>query len=222
MNYLTAQLFTVMRKFILFCLTLCVTLVTQAQEAPYSKYLNFSKKEFKEMGFKYNEDNNTWSLRKTNGWNTAFNILAVIADAKEEVRPDLNDYSIVVQMGREDKAAYIKVVYYNDETYHKLLTFMKDNGNNLVETSSGKLTKYQAYYGDYAIELNIEQHIISRTSARTSDPKTVKNVDESYNEYLYIIRTDVEPWSKHIEKQVKRQEKRDAKNKKKQSVEDLM
>ena len=222
MNYLTAQLFTVMRKFILFCLTLCVTLAIQAQEAPYSKYLNFSKKEFKEMGFKYNEDNNTWSLRKTNGWNTAFNILAVIADAKEEVRPDLNDYSIVVQMGKEDEAAYIKVVYYNDETYHKLLTFMKDNGDNLVETSSGKLTKHQAFYGNYGLELNMMQHIISRTSSRTADYKTVKNVDESYNEYEFIINTGLEPWSKEIEKQAAKQAKRDAKGKKKQSVDELM
>jgi hypothetical protein len=68
----------------------------------------------------------------------------------------------------------------------------------------------------------MEQHIISRTSARTADPKTVKNVDESYNEYEFMIKTDVKPWSKRLEKEAAKQAKRDAKGKKKQSVNDLM
>ena len=211
-----------MKKFVLFCLTLCIALSTYAQDLPYSKYLNYSKAEFKENGFKYDENTNTWSLRKSNGWNTALNVLAIIVDAHEDVRLARNDYSIVVQMGKEDVAAYIKVVYYNDETYHKLLTFMKDNGNNLVETSSGKLTKHQAFHGNYSVELNMEQRIISRTSARTADHKAVKNVDESYNKYEFIIYTDAEPWSKHIEKQAAKKAKRDAKGKKKQSVDELM
>jgi hypothetical protein len=67
----------------------------------------------------------------------------------------------------------------------------------------------------------MEKHIISRTSARTADPLTVKNVDESYNEYEFVIRTDVEPWSRYLEKQAAKQAKRDAKGKKKQSVESL-
>jgi hypothetical protein len=50
----------------------------------------------------------------------------------------------------------------------------------------------------------------------------VKNVDESYNEYEFVIRTGVEPWSKHLEKQAARQAKRDAKGKKKIKVEDMM
>ncbi len=211
-----------MRKFVLLCLALCATFTVQAQEVPYSKYLNFSKKEFKDNKFKYDEETNTWSLRKTDGWNTALNVLAIIADAEEEVRPDHNDYSIIVQWGKEDKASYVRVVCYNDETYHKLLTFMKDNGRDIVETSSGKLIKHQAFHDDYSLELNMVQHIISRTSARTADNKTLKNVDESYNEYEFIIKTDVEPWSEYLEKQVAKKAKRDAKGKKKQSVDELM
>ena len=211
-----------MKKFLLFCLALCTAFVAHAQELPYGKYLNFSKSEFKENKFKYDEETNTWTLRKTSGLNTTLNILAIIADAEEEVRPDRNDYRIVVQFGKEDRASYVKVVCYNDETYHKLLTFMKDNGEKVVETSSGKIVKHQAYYGDYALELNMEQHNISRTSARTADSKTVKNVDESYNAYEFIIKTGVEPWSEYLEKQAAKKAKRDAKGKKKQSVEDLM
>lgn len=211
-----------MKKFLLFCLALCTVFVAHAQELPYGKYLNFSKSEFKENKFKYDEETNTWTLRKTSGLNTTLNILAIIVDAEEEVRPDRNDYRIVVQFGKEDRASYVKVVCYNDETYHKLLTFMKDNGEKVVETSSGKIVKHQAYYGDYALELNMEQHNISRTSARTADRMTVKNVDESYNAYEFIIKTGVEPWSRYLEKQAAKKAKRDAKGKKKQSVDDLM
>lgn len=211
-----------MKKISLLIMSLCMAVVVSAQELPYSKYLSFEKKEFKENGFKFDGETNTWAMRKVNGWHTTFNVLAIIADAQEEVRPARNDYSIVVQMGREDKASYIKVVCYNDDTYHKLLTFMKDNGKNLVDTSSGKLVKYQAFYGNYALELNMEHHNISRTSARTADPKALKNVDESYNKYEFIIKTDVEPWSRYLDAQAEKKAKRDAKGKKKQTVDELM
>ena len=211
-----------MKKIALFCLAVCAALALQAQNLPYSKYLDFSKEEFKENHFKYHEKHNTWSLSKIDGLSVTVNLLAIIADAEEDIRPGKNDYQINVQLGQEEKASYVEVYFYNDETFHKLLTFIKDHSENVLETSSGKLTKYQAYYGDYAIELNIEQHIISRTSARTSDPKSVKNVDESYNEYEFIITTDVEPWSPYLDRQAAKKAKRAAKGKKPQSVEDMM
>lgn len=211
-----------MKKLLLTFLAICTFLSVQAQNLPYSKYLNYSKAEFKENNFKYNDKTNTWSLRKVSGLNVTLNVLAILADAEEEVRPDVDDYTILVQMGEENKASYVRVFFYDDDTYHKLLTFMKDNGENLIDTSSGKLIKHQAYYGDYTLELNMSQQIISRTSARTADSKTVKNVDESYNEYEFIIRTDVEPWSKYFDKVLDKQAKRDAKGKKRQSVNDMM
>ena len=211
-----------MKQVFLLIFTWCVAIAAHAQELPYSKYLNFNKKEFKENHFKYDDETNTWALRKVNGWHTTFNVLAIIADAIEEVRPGRNDYSIVIQMGKENKASYVKVVCYSDETYHKLLTFMKEHGQNTVETSSGKLTKHKATYGNYALELNMEQHQVSRTSARTADPKTLKNVDESYNEYEFTISTDVEPWSEYLEKKAAKKAKRDAKGKKAKSVDELM
>jgi hypothetical protein len=211
-----------MRRIVLAFCALFAFFTAHSQELPYSKYLNFSKDEFKENKFKYDDYTNMWSLRRANGLNTTINILAIIADAGEEVRPAKNDYSILVQMGRGEQKSYVKVVFYNDETYHKLLTFMKDNGNNLLETSSGNMVKQQAFYGDYAVELSMEKHNVSRISARTADSKTVKNVDESYNEYEFVIRTSVEPWSEEMEKKAAKQAKREAKGKKKQNVEDLM
>lgn len=212
-----------MRKLFLFCLMLCAAAAVQAQDMlPYAKYLDYGKKEFKENKFKFDDYTNTWSLRKSNGLRVTVNVLAIIADAHEDVRPAKDDYSILVQLGKNGEASSIKVVFYNDETYHKLLTYMKDNGRDFLETSSGKLVKCQANCNDYAVELDMEQHNISRVSARTADYKTVKNVDESYNEYKFVICTSVEPWSEYIEEQEAKQAKRDAKGKKKTKVEDLM
>jgi hypothetical protein len=151
-----------------------------------------------------------------------FNVLAILADASEDIRPAMNDYTILVQMGEEEQAASVRVIFYNDETYHKILTFMKTKATDLVETSSGRLIRNHAAYEGYELELNMDQQIISRTSARTADYKTVKNVDESYNEYEFVIETGVEPWSKYFEKLLKKQAKRDAKGRKKTNVNDMM
>ena len=103
-----------------------------------------------------------------------------------------------------------------------VLAFLKENCSDLYETTSGKLQRYHATLGDYKFDLLMDQHIVSRTSARTFDHKAVKNVDESYNEYEFFIMTDVAPWSEHLEKQAAKQAKRDAKGKKKKNVDDLM
>ena len=87
---------------------------------------------------------NIWSLNKIDGLNTTLNILSIIADAEEDVRPDVNDYSIIVQWGADDAVSYVRVMYYKDETYHKLLAFMKTNCKDIIEVSSGKIVKHQA------------------------------------------------------------------------------
>ena len=211
-----------MKKLLFFCMALFTAAVVSAQDVPYSKYLNYGEDEFKASRFKYNKKTNTWGLQKTNGLHTTLNVLAIIADAYEEIRPAYNDYAILVQMGIDGKASCVRVVYYSDETYHKILTFLKTNCPDLMELSYGKITKHQSKYGDYHLTLSMEINQISRTSARTADPLTVKNVDESYNEYEFIIETGIEPWSKYLDKMAAKQAKRDAKGKKKQYVDDLM
>lgn len=211
-----------MKKFLLLIFILCTAFALHAQDIPYSKYLGFGKNEFKENKFKYDDETNTWSLSKSSGLRTTLNVLAILVDASEDIRPAKNDYSILVQLGKEEKASYVKVIFYNDETYHKLLTYIKDNGQDIVDTSSGKLVKYQAFCDGYSLELDMEQRNISRTSARTADYKTVKNVDESYNKYTFIIGTDVEPWSEYLERKATKKAKREAKGKKKKSVDEMM
>lgn len=52
-----------MKKVLLVFFTYCVAMATHAQEIPYSKYLKFSKQEFKDNRFKYDDETNTWGLR---------------------------------------------------------------------------------------------------------------------------------------------------------------
>ena len=210
-----------MKKLLLLCLAFCTLFAAQAQEFPYSKYINFTKADFEANNFKYSKKYNTWTLHKTNGWNVAFSIVAILADGSEDVRPAHNDYTISVQMGENDMVAYIAVEFYDDDVYHKILTFMMDNGERMLETSSGKLIKHQAAYNGFALELNMVQHIISRTSSRTVDSRTVKNVDESYNEYTFIIETGITAKSKYFDKQAAKKAKRKAKGRK-MDLEDMM
>lgn len=210
-----------MKKVVLLCLALCAIFSAQAQDFPYSKYINYSKEDFKANNFKYHKKTNTWSISKTNGLVTTVNILAILVGGYEDIRPASNDYTIAVQMGENDKVAEVIVYFYKDDTYHKLLTFMKEKGQNLIETASGKLVKHKATYKSCALELNMEQHFISRTSSRTADWRTVKNVDESYNEYEFTITTDVTPTSKYLSKQAAKKAKREAKGRKK-DLNDMM
>lgn len=211
-----------MKKIILLYLTLCISIASFAQDLPYSKYLNYTKEDFKANNFEYKKKANVWYLDKVDGWNVAYNILSILSDSEMDVRPDEDDYTILVQLGRDDVPSYVKVLFYSNETYHKLLAFIKTHCDDIIDVSSGKITKYLTSYEDYDIELISEQNIISKTSSRTGDSKAVKTVDESYNEYEFVIRTDVEPWSKEIEKEAAKKAKRDAKGKKKQSVDELM
>ena len=197
-----------MKKLLLLCVALCTMFGAQAQDIPYSKYINFTKAEFEANNFKYNKKHNFWALTKTNGWNEALNILAILSDAYDDVRPSADDYVICVQMGENDMVAFVAVEFYNDEIYHKVLSFMMDNCEDLRETASGRLIKHRASCDGFALELDMDQHIISRTSSRTADSRTVKNVDESYNEYTYVLRTGIEAKSKYLDKQDSKKAKR--------------
>ena len=128
-----------MKKIVLLCIALCTLFSVQAQDFPYSKYINYTKEQFLANKFKYDKRANTWYISKANGLNVAVNILSIIAEDYDDVRPSYDDYTIVVQLGEDDMVAYVMVEFYNDETYHKLLTFIKDNGEKYFETSSGKI-----------------------------------------------------------------------------------
>lgn len=188
-------------------------------EFPYSKMLNFNETQLRDAKFKRDANRNQWVLEKSNGLQVTANVLSVLAGTSADSRPDINDYQIIIQ-GAEDGVALVQVRFYNDATYHELLTFVNDHCENILETNSGKLDKIQCNYDGYRIELTRYLQQISSTTTKTS--AYTKTMDQSYNIYHYIIYTGREPASAWHSKQKAKSAKRDAKDKKKRSVAELM
>lgn len=209
-----------MKKFFLSGLFMCFSLSLLAQsEFPYSKMLSMTQEELKEAKFKYDHEWNQYVLRKSNGLKVAENVLNALSGTTADIKPHEDDYTVVIQYGDEGIAKVI-VKFYKDATYHDLMTFARDNGVDILETNSGKLNKLQYNYGGYSFELNMQANIIQTTTTNTS--ALAKTKDESYNTYTYIIYTGKEPNSPGLRKEMEKQEKRDQKGRKKQSISDLM
>lgn len=200
----------------IFSTSLCAQIES---EFPYSKLLKSSESVLKEAQFKRDENRNQWVLEKANGLQTTANVLSALAGTSADIKPHIDDYQIIIQ-GAEEGVALVQVKFYNDATYHELLTFISDRCENILETNSGKLNKIQCTYQDYKIELNCFTQHISATTTRTN--AAAKTLDESYNIYHYIIFTGKEPASAWHSKQKAKAAKRDAKSKKKRSVAELM
>lgn len=208
-------------KKLVFFLSFCFisAAVCGQSEFPYSKMLHMSDAELKDANFKRDANRNQWVLQKSNGLQATANVLSALAGTSADIKPDVNDYQIIIQ-GAEEGVALVQVRFYNDATYHDLLTFVNDRCENVLETNSGKLSKIQCEYGGYRIELNRYTQQISTTTARTS--ALTKTMDDSYNIYHYIIFTGKEASSAWHSKQKAKAAKRDAKDKKKRSVAELM
>lgn len=192
-----------------------------AQDFPYSKILKYSQDDFRNEKFKYDEDDNQWILRKSHGGRVALNILSAISGGDADIRPDKRDYAITAQMGDNELIAYVNVLFYDDDTFHKLLTFAKDNGENLVDTDSDNIHMYQFNYGGYNLSLQIKPIKITATTGRTN-AALVKSFDRSYNAYQFTIYTGVEATSPYLTRQAAKKARKEAKGKKKDSVNDYM
>lgn len=208
-----------------------VNIDTITNRIPYGKMLNMSHEELINQHFKFNEEKNQYTLKKKNGLNVAASILGAVADNPTNYVPNVNDYEIIIQKG-DAGVAYIKVVFYDTELYHRIMTFAKDNGANQLETSSGLSNKMQFGYGEYSFSLDYST--ISQSSAQSTtrnnnskwttatEHNSSTSHDESYNTYVFTIYTGIEPSSEYITKQKEKEKKQDAKGKKKQSAADLM
>ncbi len=208
-----------------------VNIDTIENRIPYGKMLKMSHDELLNQHFKFNEEKNQYTLKKKNGMRVAATILGAIADNPTNYVPDVNDYQVIIQKGNEG-VAYIEVVFYDTDLYHKILTFAKDNGQNQLETNTGLSDKVQFNYDKYSFSLDYSTNKQSSTQTTTRDTSTrwttakehstSTSHDESYNIYTFTIYTGTEPSSAYITKQQEKAKKNDAKGKKKQSAADLM
>jgi hypothetical protein len=209
-----------MKKQFLLIAIMLMAFSAMGQDFPYSKYLSMNESQLKEMKFKYDKNKNQWRLSKSSTLNNISNVLSAVGGATADVRPDVNDYLITIQEG-DSAVAYVDVLFYDDEIYHKLSTFAADNGKNNLETNSGKLIKLQFNYDKYSLLLQTETVGISANTFRTNQAAT-KSIDESYNIYHFRIDTGIQPTSPWLTKEAIKQQKRDEKGKKKNSAGDLM
>lgn len=196
---------------------LSASFVMNAQ-LPYSKLLGLTEDELTEGHFKYDKNRNQYVLKKSNGLNNTLNVLNAMNGTTADIKPHPDDYYIVLQNG-ENAVSSLTVVFYKDETFHEIQTWLADNNVEVLETNSGKLVMQKFNYDDYSIELNIEKRGITSTTGRTN--ALAKSIDESYNVYAYTIYTGVPPFSKWHQKELAKKAKNEAKGKKK-SLDDLM
>lgn len=200
-------------------------------QIPYGKMLNMSSEELLNQKFKFNSERNQYILHKRNGLRVAASIIGALGDTPTNYIPDTDDYQITIQKG-ESGTAYLEVVFYDTELYHRILTFGKDHGNDFLETNSGLLDKKQFDYENYSLTLTNTVKSQSSTQSFTRDThshlSTAKEQtsstahDESYNIYTFTIYTGIEPSSEYISKQKAKKQKRDIKGKKKESAADFM
>lgn len=182
---------------------------------PYEKMLTMSEDQLKKAKFKYNRNMNQWVLEKLNGLNVT---LWALAGPASNYTPHVNNYRVVIQKGLSGTSS-IEVIFYDDKIYHKILTFAIDNGANMLETSSGKVTKVQFDYDKYSFTLDRE---IVGQAAVVSGRYSASTKDQSYGVFSFVIYTGEKPHSKWHIKEAAKQAKRDANGKKKQSASDLM
>ncbi len=208
-----------MKKLFVFISIFCCITTFAQNDFPYSKLLNYSATDFKEAKFRYNSYYNNWTLTKSNGMNVVGNVLSALADQAADIRPAEGDYQIIVQMGEGNAIANIQVLFYQTSTYHDILTFMADKGENNLETNSGNITKHQFNYGGYSF--SVVRTLIEIKTTSTNTYAAAKTKDNSYNEYIYTIYTGVRAESEYLKKQAAKQQKRDDKGKKQNNVDNF-
>lgn len=209
-----------MKKILLVVFVSLSSMVFAQAEFPYSKILRMSDDELKEAKFKYDSYRNQYVLNKSNGLQGALNVLSAINGTTADIKPHEDDYQITLQYG-DDGVSSLTVIFYKDDTYHELVTFIADNGENLLETNSNTINKIQFNYDGLSFELNMRVVGITATTGLTNSA-LVKTRDESYNVYTYSIFTGIEPQSEFIQSEVKKQEKRDKRGAKKRTASELM
>lgn len=204
-------------------ITLCTILVlicgSVSAQLPYSKMLDLTDSDLKEKKFKYDSNKNLYSMSKSNKTNQTMNILSAVGGNTADMRPHTEDYTITLQKGANNQTAFVSVLFYNDDTYHTIATWMAENNIEPIETSSGKLKICRFDYEGLRVELTTE--LVSIKTTTTNTFAAAKSFDESYNVYTYTIYTGVAPESKWHTKEALKKEKDKLKGKK-EDLNDLM
>lgn len=202
---------------------LCALLVLISGSAiaqlPYSKMLDLTNEELKEKKFKYDSNKNLYTMSKKNKTNQTMNVLNAMGGNSADIKPHKEDYTVFVQRGTGDQTSSVAILFYDDDTYHNIATWLAENNIEPITTSSGKLVIEKFEYDGYNVELVTELVSIKTTTGRTS--AAAKSFDDSYNVYTYTIYTGVAPESKWHTKEAEKKAKKKLKGDK-EDLKDLM
>ena len=208
-----------LQKLSMLCTMLLIVCASAFSQLPYAKMLDLSDSDLKEKKFKYDKDKNRYAMSKSNNTNKTMNVLSAVAGNAADIKPHKDDYTITLQKGVDNQTSFVSVLFFNDDTYHTIATWVAENDITPIETSSGKLRIQKFNYENYSIELTTE--LVSVKTTTTNTFAAAKSFDESYNVYTYAIYTGVAPESKWHTKEAQKKEKNKLKGKK-EDLDDLM
>ena len=159
-------------------------------------------------------------MSKLNATNKTLNVLSAIGGNAADIKPHKDDYIITLQKGKNNQTSYLSVVFYDDEMYHKIATWIEENNIDVVSTDSRKKAKTKFMYDKYRVELVTDLISVEETTT-TNTSATAKRFDDSFYIYTYTIYTGVKPDSKWHTKEAAKKAKKRLKGDK-EDLEDLM
>lgn len=194
-----------MRNITLIILVMFAIVNLKAEELPYSELTKKKAQELVAEGFTFNTYTNCWKKKK-----------------RGIKSPKSKAFEIVLQNGRNKDGelgiAQVMVTFYNDRTYHKLMTYIEKNIKNNIYTSEGvtEITDFEKE----GYKCTLTKRRINR--AYVTEGLLVDDVtDYPYNIYEFTINTGLTPVSEYLDKEQKKKEK-ELKRNEKNSLNDYM
>ncbi|MBN2764908.1 MAG: hypothetical protein JXR27_00940 [Paludibacteraceae bacterium] len=184
-------------------------------QLPYSKMMNLSREQLIEKKFKFDQKKNQYVLTKTDGLNTTLGVLTALSGQATAHQPSKKDYSIVLQYGMADSLSSLTAIFYSDDTFNEIQTWIAENNIQPFSSGSGKVSIQKFTYDSLNVELR-SQAVIQSAGQTTANRYAVNSnsIDKSYTLYTYTIYTGVEPFSEWHTKQQAKKNANKAKGKK--------
>lgn len=203
-------------KKVLLAITIALFLAISVNaQLPYSKMMGLSYEQLIEKNFKFDKKKNQYVLTKTDGLNTTLNVLTALSGQAATYQPSKKDYTITMQYGQLDSLASLTAVFYSDETFNEIQTWLAENNIQPISSGSGKVSIQKFTYDSLNVELRTQAVIQSAGMATQSRYGGNSNsIDKSYTVYTYTIFTRVTPQSEFLTKAQLKKDANKAKGKK--------
>jgi hypothetical protein len=197
-----------------FAFLIIFTLSVFAQ-LPYSKMMGLPFEQLIEKNFKFDKKKNQYVLTKTDGLNATIGVLTALSGQAAAYQPSKKDYTIILQYGQNDSLSSLTAIFYSDDTYNEIQTWLAENNIQPISSGSGKVSIQKFSYDSLNIELRSQAVIQSAGQTTVSRYAANSNsIDKSFTTYTYTIYTGVEPFSEWHAKQQAKKDANKAKGKK--------